>query len=132
MPQRPCLKCGRLTPSGSYCAEHQPDNQRERSTPGRSSRPQARFSQSVIERAGGRCEWQENGQRCEATANLQAHHLAPFRQSRSYDPADGVALCPRHHSAVERAQRDDAAHDLMLAGLQAWATKTKTHANAVF
>jgi hypothetical protein len=98
-PLRPCLRCGQLG-TGSYCASCQP----QRKTSGRSSRPQHRFRVEVLDAAGHRCQWvSADGVRCEETSGLQAHHLALFRDTGSYDPADGVALCPAHHGAAERA-----------------------------
>lgn len=118
---RPCLTCGRLT-QGSYCPAHQP----ARKTPGRSSRPQASFSATVLDRAGHRCQYLDgDGNRCPATEGLEAHHLTPFGESRSYDPTAGVALCSEHHHEVERLMRDEMmrrASELARAGIEYWGT----------
>ncbi len=42
------------------------------------------FRQAVLQAAGWRCQWIENGRRCEVTEKLTAHHLEPFRDTQSY------------------------------------------------
>jgi hypothetical protein len=103
--RRPCLTCGVLIPRGSYCGQHDP-RRLKAPTPGRESgAAQATSRRAVLERAGGRCEAASYGVRCTATLDLQAHHRTPLRESRSTDPAGGVALCRRHHALVEAARR---------------------------
>ncbi len=107
MVARACLTCGRLNTGGaSYCARHNPERQRKRTTPGRTSTRQAGFRDAVLRHANHQCEWVENGIRCQRSDHLQAHHLTPLIQTLSFDPADGVALCPPHHARAERALSD--------------------------
>jgi hypothetical protein len=122
---RPCLVCQRLTPS-SYCPQHQP----VRKTPGRSSRPQDRFRQAVLDRAGHRCQWLETdgdeSTRCPETSGLEAHHLMSFRGQPSMDPDAGICLCVEHHHRVEQMMRDyamRAAGELAMAGVEHWSTE---------
>jgi hypothetical protein len=110
--RRPCITCGRLT-EGSYCAQHEPS----RRTPGRSGHRQAGFRDLVLARAGHRCQYLDQGQRCTATEGLEAHHLVQFREEANYDPTAGVALCPEHHREVERRQHEQA---MRAAGELAW------------
>lgn len=110
MTQRPCLICGRLNTGGSsYCRRHDPERQRKRVTPGRSTPRQAGFRAAVLKAADYRCQWSEDGKRCRRTDHLQAHHLTPLVETLSFDPKDGVCLCPPHHALAERALANDAA-----------------------
>jgi hypothetical protein len=111
---RPCLTCGRLTPN-SYCPAHAP----VRKTPGRSSRPQDRFREAVLARAGNQCQWIEDGVRCPETRDLEAHHLEAFRDQPTMDPTAGVCLCRAHHHEVERR----AADELARAAIEHWGTE---------
>jgi hypothetical protein len=95
-PCRPCLTCGVLC-HGSYCRRCAP----VRKTPGRSSSAQQRFRVEVLKRAGWQCQAIEAGVRCEVTHKLEAHHLVLYRDARSMNPDDGVALCRRHHEMAE-------------------------------
>ncbi len=55
----------------------------------------------VIRRAGGRCEWIDNGQRCNrAEKRMFANHIEEIRDNpaRRLDPANGNCLCGRHHT----------------------------------
>ena len=106
MTVRACLVCGRLNTGASYCKRHQPDRDRQRTTPGRTSKRQTGFRAAVLRNADHRCQWVENGVRCERTDHLQAHHTTPLVQTLSFDPGAGVALCPPHHALAERALRD--------------------------
>lgn len=96
---KPCLDCGRLS-NRSRCELHR---KRERSTPGRTGWQQKQFRVAVLAAAGGRCQAIEDGQRCEQTERLEAHHLDALRDHGKHDPARGVALCRRHHHQVEAA-----------------------------
>lgn len=58
---------------------------------------QARFRRQVLAAAGGRCQYIEHGERCTTSVGLQAHHL----EAGNDDPVTGVALCRRHHRAVD-------------------------------
>jgi 5-methylcytosine-specific restriction enzyme A len=68
----------------------------------------------VIARAGGRCEWTENGIRCsrcvESGDRIYADHIIERSDGGAvFDPANGQALCPSHHglkTARERARRN--------------------------
>lgn len=96
MSKRPCLSCGRLVSSGSYCPGHAP-RRANRQTPGRGGGWQAaKFRSEVLRFAGYVC------QRCGADGALQAHHVRPLVEGGTNDPANGVALCRRCHEAVER------------------------------
>ena len=100
---RPCLRCQTLT-ERSYCPACDPDRQRRRVTPGRTTKAQIEFRTSVLKNAGWRCEWVEDGIRCEATTGLEAHHITRLRDLLNFDPSDGVCLCrPHHRRADERA-----------------------------
>ncbi len=101
--RRPCLTCSKLS-DGSYCAEHDPNRYRKRTTPGRTTRAQTTFRRAVLAASGYRCQYVEHGIRCQVTGaqNLTAHHLKRLRDVLSYDPADGVALCLPHHREAER------------------------------
>ena len=107
MPQRPCIRCGQLIPTGSYCPEHDPREQRNRSrrrvTPGRTKQQEA-FRAAVLARAGYQCQWVENGVRCAVVGaeRLTAHHLRKLREMPTYDPARGMCLCQPHHREAER------------------------------
>lgn len=71
-------------------------------SPGRATKKQRDFREAVLTAAGGRCQWVEDGRRCTQTKHLHAHHLAVLRDTGSFNPADGVALCPRHHIEADR------------------------------
>lgn len=99
---RPCVTCGTLIRSGSYCARHDPVR-RNRKTPGRGGgRAAARFRDAVLARAGWQCEAIIHGIRCERREGLEAHHVVPLRRGGTNDPIrNGVCLCPAHHRIVE-------------------------------
>jgi predicted restriction endonuclease len=62
------------------------------------------FRAVVLKTAGWQCQWiGEDGERCEQRTNLQAHHMAPFRDTGSMHGEHGVALCRPHHEQAERA-----------------------------
>lgn len=100
MPQVPCITCGVLVPTGtSYCPRHVPD----RITPGRGSGSTAtKFRTAVLAKAGYRCEVVVDGVRCTATLHLEAHHVTGLREGGTNDPANGRAVCRRHHRMLER------------------------------
>jgi len=69
----------------------------------------------VIGRAGGRCEWVEQGQRCpkrEPEDRMFADHRVELRDGGAeFDPANGQCLCGSHHTRKtmdERARRANA------------------------
>jgi 5-methylcytosine-specific restriction endonuclease McrA len=109
VPVRPCLNCGRLAPAGqSYCPTHADlaRGSTNRWNPDRgTSTEQTAWRASVLARAGIRCEAVEAGKRCivRGAEKLEAHHVVPVRE----DPnlalvvTNGVALCVKHHRAVE-------------------------------
>lgn len=105
MPSRPCLTCGALTRSGSYCARHTP-KRNSRQTPGRGSG--RTFREAVLAAAGYRCQAIEQGRRCPVTdpRRLEAHHVVAIVAGGRDDPAtNGVCLCRRHHRLAERNTR---------------------------
>lgn len=104
MPSRPCLTCGALVTSGSYCQRHEP-RRASRQTPGRGGgSAAARFRSAVLAKAGNRCEWISGDDvRCTMTLHLEAHHVLPLAGGGTNHPANGVALCRRHHLLAERA-----------------------------
>lgn len=99
MPFRRCLTCGELTRLGSRCE----DCSGQASWNGTRDRgAQARFRREVLKRDGNQCRaLNDEGTRCPARSDLQAHHTAPG----SWDPADGVTLCRAHHRAVDKHAR---------------------------
>jgi hypothetical protein len=103
--KRPCLVCAVLVENASWCPKHNPNSHRRRVTPGRTTKQQSRFRQQVLAAAGHRCQWIENGVRCTETGHLQAHHIRLLRDSASFDPRDGVALCQHHHRLAETRTR---------------------------
>jgi 5-methylcytosine-specific restriction endonuclease McrA len=60
---------------------------------------QAAFRRAVLARSGGVCEV------CGSNVGVQAHHKVPLSRGGSYDPSNGVALCPTHHLLVDRYAR---------------------------
>jgi len=68
------------------------------------------WRQLVIERAGGRCEWNDGGGRCgRAEQRMFADHIVERKDGGApLDPSNGQCLCGKHHSiktARERAKR---------------------------
>lgn len=99
MPVRPCLGCGGLIASGSYCPRCDPSRRRRRRTPGRSSRAQARFRAAAVAAYGNRCA------RCGASGEavrLYAHHPTKVRAGGAVERQAGVLLCAPCHAVVER------------------------------
>jgi predicted restriction endonuclease len=106
MPWRPCVKCGTLVMSGSYCSQHKPvSKSATRQTPGRGGgSAAAAFRKAVIGRSEGRCEAVVDGQRCNSTDRVQAHHIVKLRDGGSNNPlTNGLAACRRCHTALDRA-----------------------------
>jgi 5-methylcytosine-specific restriction protein A len=60
------------------------------------------WRKAVIDRAGGRCQAYDNGIRCTRMApydRLFADHIVELKDGGSpTDPANGQALCGRHHT----------------------------------
>ena len=91
--QRPCIKCGALIPSGSYCGRCQPNYAPERLR----GRRWLRKRLAVLKRAGFVCE------RCDSRIAEEVHHV-------DGDPANNrpenlTALCRRCHLEVEAEKR---------------------------
>lgn len=105
MSLRPCLRCGELTPEGSYCPQHEP-KRASRSTPGRGSGSAAgKLREAALKRDGGQCRaLLADGTRCavDDPRLLQAHHLRPLRLGGSNGLANVVMLCRKHHEQAER------------------------------
>src|SRR5579862_1179383 len=64
----------------------------------------------VIARAGRRCEWTENGarcERCEADGSMMfADHIVERSDGGArYDPNNGQCLCGRHHTIKTNLER---------------------------
>ena len=93
MPARPCIRCGALTPSGSYCPRHRPSrfNRAKRGSGWQASR----FRKKTLAATGGRCAV------CGSTDGVEAHHLG------ASDAEGGVALCRRCHRKATNAERLD-------------------------
>jgi len=73
-----------------------------------------KWAAAVLKRAGYRCEWMENGQRCPIAYpphRLHADHIQERRDTNSgtwTDLRGGMCLCVSHHVAKtlrERAKR---------------------------
>jgi 5-methylcytosine-specific restriction protein A len=71
------------------------------------------WRRAVLDRAGWRCEWIEDGKRCEASAatgdRMFADHVVERADGGALlDPANGCVLCGSHHvrkTNRARAQR---------------------------
>jgi hypothetical protein len=70
------------------------------------------WREEVLRRAGFRCEWIEEGRRCEKAEPLHRMFADHIRERRDggprFDPANGMCLCGRHHTLKthdERAKR---------------------------
>lgn len=90
--QRPCLKCGQLIPSGSYCARCQPNYSPERLR----GRLWQRKRRAVLREAGYVC------QRCHERLAEEVHHLGPLTDNRLHRL---LAVCKRCHRALEAEKR---------------------------
>ena len=98
-----------LVPSGDHGTIKQ---ERKRADPFYHSAGHEAFRHAVLSRAGYRCEWIEDGKRCEKAApqhRLFADHIKERRDGGDpYDPNNGMCLCGSHHTiktARERARR---------------------------
>lgn len=65
---------------------------------------------AVCRRAGWRCEWVENGKRCDAAASHGYRMIADHIIERSdggkpLDGDNGQCLCPSHHAKKTYAER---------------------------
>jgi 5-methylcytosine-specific restriction endonuclease McrA len=91
---RPCSTCG--TPSkGTRCGPCGSAWERRRGT---FAQRQA-WRAEVFSRAAGRCEV------CRSTEQLEADHIVPLvHGGAALDPANGRALCHRHHVAIGKGR----------------------------
>ena len=97
MAVKPCLVCGDLTPSGSYCALHRP---RKRPTPSTRAwaRPGSRrLRERVLRRDGFRCV------RCGSRERLEVHHRLPVSEGGAHVPENLETRCHGCHRAEHRA-----------------------------
>jgi hypothetical protein len=86
--RRPCLKCGLLIPSGSYCRKH-------RKTMRGTTTTQAKFRRATLSTTGGRCA------RCGSMDSVQAHHDHPLAEG-GHQLGPGTPLCRRCHKLAHR------------------------------
>src|SRR5262245_46121356 len=93
--KRPCLKCGRLITSGSYCGKHRPPASPLKQ---RSGGKQATFRRKTFERYGLACVV------CASTENVEAAHDLGL-DTGAQEPAFGVPLCRRCHRAIDAEMR---------------------------
>jgi len=71
----------------------------KRADPELLTREARRWAARVIDRAGHRCEWEEDGRRCTAVTNLVADHIIERKDGGDpLDPANGQCLCVRHNT----------------------------------
>lgn len=94
--RRPCLTCGTLIESGSYCAAHKPVSPSgSRQARGSGGRMQT-FRRRTLATTGGSCA------RCGSEDRVQAHHVIPVGLAPEQEV--GVPLCHRCHREVESAK----------------------------
>jgi hypothetical protein len=99
MPVRPCLTCGALIASGSYCRKHDAKRRRPRNPARGSGWAAAKWSASVLAQTGGR--YAVRG--CRTPYDRVApHHVVALADGGVAD-GPGVPLCHRHHSQVTAA-----------------------------
>jgi hypothetical protein len=104
MSLRPCLTCGALTRTGSYCSKHRPPE-----SPGkqRSGGKQASFRERTFARYGNRC------MACHTTGSpdnpIEAAHDVRMdeldEQGGYHEYKFGVPLCRRCHRKIDAAMR---------------------------
>lgn len=66
------------------------------------------WRETVLRRAGYRCEWTDNGMRCSRRApeyQLYADHIKE-RSDGGHDTGAGQALCAVHHGLKTKAERN--------------------------
>ena len=67
------------------------------------------FRNAVLSRAGFRCEWVENGERCDKAAprhRLYADHIKERRDGGDpFDPKNGMCLSGSHHTIKTQRER---------------------------
>lgn len=100
---KPCLRCGQLTPTGSYCQQHKPQQGGSHHIRG-SGGKRATFRRRTLAITGGQCAVQG----CQTpTDRVQAHHVVPLARGGDPDgPGIGIPLCHHHHrlTATSRSQ----------------------------
>lgn len=74
---------------------------------------------SVIERADGKCEWQENGIRCGRNEpRMFADHIVERADGgEPFDPDNGQCVCGKHHSVktnIEKRKRQERLKSFLL------------------
>lgn len=92
---RPCLGCGGVIRSGSYCARCDPQGRRG-TTSQRFGPAWARISREVIERDGGICHL------CGLPGADTADHLVPRMGRHQAEAADKRLLAAAHRSCNSR------------------------------
>jgi len=95
MALKPCLRCGTLTRSGSYCAAHAPA-QSSTAWRGGSTRAWRQLREQVLQRDGRRCV------RCTSTRQLEVHHVISRADGGRDELTNLVTLCQRHHDETQR------------------------------
>jgi predicted restriction endonuclease len=98
---RPCIEpgCPALIREGSRCRKHrlkQKPRKRRRSAARGSGGIAEKFRRAVLAKTGGRCAV------CGSTDSVEAHHVVPLASGGSNHPANGIALCRKHHLAAGR------------------------------
>ncbi len=67
------------------------------------------WRETVLQRAGYRCQWVEQGRRCDRAApqhRMFADHIVERRDGGApLDPQNGQCLCGRHHTLKTTATR---------------------------
>lgn len=103
-PQRPCLRCGSLIPSGSYCDAHQPVRQvaagwRARPSSSSMDRPPPGLVAKIKQRDGHRCR------ACGSTDKLMVDHRLPVSRGGDHNETNLWTLCERCHGRKHRLNR---------------------------
>jgi 5-methylcytosine-specific restriction endonuclease McrA len=91
--QRPCLKCGALIPSGSYCGRCQPNYAPQRLR----GRKWMRKRSAVLREAGYVC------QRCGDRVAEEIHHVDGDPGNNRFENL--LAVCVRCHRKLEAEKR---------------------------
>lgn len=97
MPRRPCLKCGTLIPSGSYCPRHKP--RRYRPPGALSERMWRKLREEVLARDGYACT------SCGTAEDLEAHHIVPRSEGGPDVIENLTTLCGDCHRGLHRTEK---------------------------
>ena len=97
MALKPCLACGALTATGSYCPAHRPASGSKAWAAG-STRAWRRARAAALARDGHQCV------RCGQTAGLEVHHVRSRAAGGGDELANLVTLCHHHHADTQRAE----------------------------